>query len=160
MKKNLTISLIINEKFFQLQVMLSPQELDKKATAAALQQPKFDSESEDDVENDQKLHDFSIALENLDDLILKFTQSQTEQNDSENRTEIRLPQSDGADDLLKTPTKVAKTTSTKSSPRTPSTPKTRRSILGSPYRSPKTPKTGHKYAQLPLISVNRSDLKS
>ncbi|KAM7346127.1 DNA polymerase zeta catalytic subunit [Cochliomyia hominivorax] len=138
---------------------LSPQELDKETTAAVMQTPG--SDSEEDHDNDGNIHDFSIALENLDDLILKFTQSQEKPNSPKSlNAEEDMPQIDGADDLLRTPTKTRKTTLTKTSPRTPTTPKNRRLTMGSPNRSPRTPKTAHKYATLPLVSINRSTGKT
>lgn len=141
---------------FLFPVALSPQELDKETTAAALHKP--DTDSEEDQENDDNIHDFSIALENLDDLILKLTQSQHRQSPStpKNSADFNVPQVDGADDLLRTPTKTSKTSAVKASPHTPTTPKHRRQTMGSPCRSPRTPKTAHKYAPLPLVSINRS----
>uniref|UniRef100_A0A1I8QAE6 DNA polymerase zeta catalytic subunit n=1 Tax=Stomoxys calcitrans TaxID=35570 RepID=A0A1I8QAE6_STOCA len=136
--------------------VLSPQLLDKETTAAAKQQsclPDFESDHEDDEKDDDNIHDFSVALENLDDLILKLTQTATE-------TSIltSLPQTDGSDDVPRTPTKSTKANiSSKTPPRTPTTPKQRRLVLaGSPTRSPRTPKSGHKYKPLPLIITNLS----
>ncbi|XP_065368468.1 DNA polymerase zeta catalytic subunit [Calliphora vicina] len=140
---------------------ISPQELDKETTAAAMHKPPADTDSEEDQENDDNIHDFSIALENLDDLILKLTQSQREPPSPNHKSHLEdVPQVDGADDLLRTPTKAAKTVVAKTSPSTPTTPKNRRLTMGSPCRSPRTPKTGHKYASLPLVSINRSTGKT
>ncbi|XP_023293724.2 DNA polymerase zeta catalytic subunit isoform X1 [Lucilia cuprina] len=142
---------------------LSPQELDKETTNAALHKPSTDTDSEDDQENDDNTHDFSIALENLDDLILKLTQSQKQPLSPNENAALDVPQVDGADDLLRTPTKAAKTAAANNrstSPHTPTTPKNRRLTMGSPCRSPRTPKTGHKYAALPLVSIDRSTGKT
>lgn len=104
-------------------------------------------------DTDDNLHDFSVALDDLDDLILKLTQTSTERT-----IQTSLPQNDGSDDILKTPSKSAKNiAAAKTPPRTPTTPQ-RRHTLGaaSPSRSPRTPKSGHKYKPLPLVITNRS----
>ena len=143
-----------------MKVTLSPQELDKETTAAALLEPTSDTDTENEQEDEDKIHDFSIALENLDDLILKLTQSQHTTQSPETKLKVNIPQMDGTDDFPKTPTKSVRNMVPKTPPRTPTTPRNRRLTINSPSRSPRTPKTVRKYASLPLISVDRSTGKS
>lgn len=146
--------------YFCLQVALTPQELDKETTAAAMNEPTSDTDSENDQEDEDKLHDFSIALENLDDLILKLTQSQKISQSPESKSKVNVPQMDGTDDFPKTPTKPIRNIGSKTPPHTPTTPRDRRLTISSPCRSPRTPKTSRKYASLPLISIDRNTGKS
>ncbi|XP_067630621.1 DNA polymerase zeta catalytic subunit isoform X2 [Eurosta solidaginis] len=139
----------------------SPDLLDKQVAAAAMSQPLSDSDNESDASENDKLHDFSIVLEDMDELILKFTPSQRKENGNE---KSELPQVDGADDLLpKTPSKRASrasanaTNSKKTPPRTPKPPNR---LNLSPKRSPRTPKSSisNKYAPLPLkINSKRNE---
>ncbi|XP_073844954.1 DNA polymerase zeta catalytic subunit [Musca autumnalis] len=141
-----------NQKDFAL----SPELLDKETAAAALENSHCnddDLNKTDDTEDN--LHDFSVALDDLDDLILKLTQTVTENMQQQKTT---LPQNDGSDDVPKTPSKVTSKTisNTRTPPRTPTTPQRRHTLGSSPSRSPRTPKSGHKFKPLPLIITNRS----
>ncbi|XP_018800849.1 PREDICTED: DNA polymerase zeta catalytic subunit isoform X1 [Bactrocera latifrons] len=131
----------------------SPDLLDKQVIAAAMSQPMPECDTDSDTSENGNIHDYSIILEDMDELILKFTPSQPTE---EAGNQIFLPQMDGSDDLLpKTPVKGASSAQTGnkrnvlSSPRTPRT--TNRSHT-SPKRSPRTPKSSasKKYAPLPL----------
>ncbi|XP_011292459.1 DNA polymerase zeta catalytic subunit [Musca domestica] len=138
----------------QKEFALSPELLDKETAAAAvLEKSHCDDDLNKTDDTDDNLHDFSVALDDLDDLILKLTQTSTERT-----IQTSLPQNDGSDDILKTPSKSTKNiAAAKTPPRTPTTPQ-RRHTLGaaSPSRSPRTPKSGHKYKPLPLVITNRS----
>uniref|UniRef100_A0A1B0A7J0 DNA polymerase zeta catalytic subunit n=1 Tax=Glossina pallidipes TaxID=7398 RepID=A0A1B0A7J0_GLOPL len=115
--------------------LLSPQSLHKEMTNG--------NNADTSTEEEENVLDFSMALESFDDLILKLTQSQKLSNGQ------KLPQIDGTDDMQATPKKLTP-------PRLPQTPKRRRLTATSPQRSPRTPKTLHKYAPLPLIITNIS----
>lgn len=131
----------------------SSELLDKQVVAAAVSQPLPDSDTDSDEGENGNPLDFSIALEDMEELILKFTPSQPTE---EERSRIDLPQVDGSDDLVpKTPTKTVSrqrkvnNKNVKTSPRTPRTPN---GANLSPKRSPRTPKSSvsKKYAPLPL----------
>ena len=139
---------------------MSPQELDKETTAAAMLAATSDTDTENEHEDEDKIHDFSIALENLDDLILKLTQSQHTTQSPEIKSKENIPQMDGTDDFPKTPTKPVRNMVPRTPPRTPTTPRNRRLTINSPSRSPRTPKTIRKYASLPLVSIDRNTGKS
>lgn len=122
-----------------LPALLSPQSLHKDMTNG--------NNADTSTEEEENVLDFSMALESFDDLILKLTQSQKISNGE------KLPQIDGTDDMQGTPKKLTP-------PRLPQTPKRRRLTVTSPQRSPRTPKTLHKYVPLPLIITNISTGKS
>lgn len=129
--------------------------LDKQTAAAATQQPLSDDESDNSDEENTAgtAHDFSIALDDIDELLLKLSQSQS-QPDAAPSQQREMPQVDGADDQLqRTPTKARTRAQQRTSPRTPTTPKSRISM-----QQPRTPKSSvaKKYAPLPLIITNRS----
>ncbi|XP_037888398.1 DNA polymerase zeta catalytic subunit isoform X1 [Glossina fuscipes] len=115
--------------------LISPQSLHKEITNG--------NNADTSTEEEENVLDFSMALESFDDLILKLTQSQKISNGE------KLPQIDGTDDVQGTPKKLTP-------PRLTQTPKRRRLTVTSPQRSPRTPKTLHKYAPLPLIITNMS----
>lgn len=145
-------SFFINQFKFP-SVELTPELLDKQTAAEAAQQPLSEDESDDSGEETTagNLHDFSVALDDIDELLLKLTQSQPKPESSE---PLKMPQIDGADDRLpRTPTKVQKTKMQRSPPRTPTTPKSRIT-----RQQPRTPKSSaaKKYAPLPLIIVSKS----
>ncbi|XP_034140698.1 DNA polymerase zeta catalytic subunit isoform X2 [Drosophila guanche] len=134
---------------------LTPELLDKETAAAAVGPPLVsDEESDSEGEtNPGSRHDFSTALDDIDELLLKLTQSQPAETG-----QTKLPQIDGSDDLQRTPKKLrgkAKATATESPPKTPTTPK-----RDSQLRSPRTPKSSaaKKYAPLPL-TIGRSSTK-
>ncbi|XP_017480915.1 PREDICTED: DNA polymerase zeta catalytic subunit-like, partial [Rhagoletis zephyria] len=139
----------------------SPELLDKHVGAAAVSQPFPDSDTDSNEDENGNPLDFSIALENMEELILKFTQSQPTEEEG---SRIDFPQVDGSDDLVpKTPTKTGSrlregnSKNVKTSPCTPRTPS--RGNL-SPKRSPRTPKSSasKKYAPLPLkITCKKTD---
>jgi len=134
-------------------VELTPELLDKQTAAAAAQQPLSEDEASSDEETAiGNVHDFSVALDDIDELLLKLTQSQPKPDSSQ---PLKMPQIDGADDQLpRTPKKgKAKSHNQRSPPRTPTTPKSRISM-----QQPRTPKSSaaKKYAPLPLTIVNRS----
>ncbi|XP_036331979.1 uncharacterized protein LOC118743430 [Rhagoletis pomonella] len=139
----------------------SPELLDKQVGAAAVSQPFPDSDTDSNEDENGNPLDFSIALENMEELILKFTQSQPTEEEG---SRIDFPQVDGSDDLVpKTPTKTGSrlregnSKNVKTSPCTPRTPS--RGNL-SPKRSPRTPKSSasKKYAPLPLkITCKKTD---
>ncbi|XP_034102434.1 DNA polymerase zeta catalytic subunit [Drosophila albomicans] len=133
---------------------LTPELLDKQTAAEAAKQPL--SEHEDDSSDEEtaagNMHDFSVALDDIDELLLKLTQSQPK---SDADKSVKMPQVDGADDQLPRTPKKAKTQ--RSPPRTPTTPKSRIS-----RQQPRTPKSSaaKKYAPLPLTIVSKSAQKS
>nr|XP_036219196.1 DNA polymerase zeta catalytic subunit [Bactrocera oleae] len=131
----------------------SPELLDKQVIAAAMSQPLPECDTDSDTSENGNLHDYSIILEDMDELILKFTPSQpTEETDNQ----TSLPQMDGSDDLLpKTPVKGASSAKTGNNRNVLTSPRTPRITNGphlSPKRSPRTPKSSasKKYAPLPL----------
>ncbi|XP_034653453.1 DNA polymerase zeta catalytic subunit isoform X3 [Drosophila subobscura] len=142
---------------------LTPELLDKETAAAAVgphQASDEDSDSEEET-NPGSRHDFSTALDGIDELLLKLTQSQpAEKGQTELEPTPKLPQIDGTDDLQRTPKKLrgkAKATATESPPKTPTTPK-----RDSQLRSPRTPKSSaaKKYAPLPLTIGSSSTKKN
>lgn len=142
---------MINRYTF-ISVELTPELLDKQTAAEAAQQPLSEDESDDSGEETTagNVHDFSVALDDIDELLLKLTQSQPKPESSES---LKMPQIDGADDRLpRTPTKV-QAKMQRSPPRTPTTPKSRIS-----RQQPRTPKSSaaKKYAPLPLMIVSKS----
>lgn len=136
--------------------------MDRQTVAEAVKEPlsESDAESEDeDNINAKEHHDFSMAMDDLDEFLLKFSQSQP--TDAENTEQsIKLPQIDGSDDQLKTPVKQNKNNLVQQSPhKTPTTPKNRSTSKISPTRSPRTPKSSNaarKYAPLPLVITSKS----
>ncbi|XP_053962620.1 DNA polymerase zeta catalytic subunit isoform X2 [Anastrepha ludens] len=140
----------------------SPELLDKQVVAAAISQHLPDSDTDSDTSENGNMHDFSIALEDMEELILKFTPSQLAQ---EENFETDLPQMDGSDDLLlKTPTKTACRSRTGNNPNVKTSPQTPRAPGQnlSPKRSPRTPKSSasKKYAPLPLKITCKMNEKS
>ncbi|BFG04302.1 DNA polymerase zeta catalytic subunit [Drosophila madeirensis] len=142
---------------------LTPELLDKETAAAAVG-PHLASDEDSDSEeetNPGSRHDFSNALDGIDELLLKLTQSQpAEKGQTELEPTPKLPQIDGSDDLHRTPKKLrgkAKATATESPPKTPTTPK-----RDSQLRSPRTPKSSaaKKYAPLPLTIGSSSTKKN
>ncbi|KAH8370569.1 hypothetical protein KR093_004143 [Drosophila rubida] len=133
---------------------LTPELLDKQTAAEAAKQPL--SEHEDDSSDDEaaagNMHDFSVVLDDIDELLLKLTQSQPK---SDADKSVKMPQVDGADDQLpRTPKKAKdKPKTQRTPPRTPTTPKSRIS-----RQQPRTPKSSaaKKYAPLPLTIVSKS----
>ncbi|XP_034475797.1 DNA polymerase zeta catalytic subunit [Drosophila innubila] len=133
---------------------LTPELLDKQTAAAATQQPLSEDEASSDEETATgNMHDFSIALDDIDELLLKLTQSQPK---SEPSQPLKMPQIDGADDQLPRTPKKSKAKTPRTPPRTPTTPKSRISM-----QQPRTPKSSaaKKYAPLPLMIVNKSAQK-
>lgn len=141
----------------------SPELLDKQVIAAAMSQPLPECDTDSDTSENGNLHDYSIILEDMDELILKFTPSQpTEETDNQ----TSLPQMDGSDDLLpKTPVKGASSAKTGNNRNVLTSPRTPRITNGphlSPKRSPRTPKSSasKKYAPLPLtITCKKQESK-
>ncbi|ALC40814.1 mus205 [Drosophila busckii] len=135
------------------QFELTPELLDREAAAAATRQPLSEDEgdsSADETAAEHK-HDFSVALDDIDELLAKLTQSQPK---SAVTPELQLPQVDGAadDQLPRTPSKVKSKTSPTA---TPTTPRSRISM-----QQPRTPKSSaSKYKPLPLIFGNKSTQK-
>lgn len=141
----------------------SPELLDKRVIAAAMSQPLPDCDTDSDTSENGNLHDYSIILEDMDELILKFTPSQPTE---ENGNQTNLPQMDGSEDLLlKTPVKDASSSKTGNNRNilpTPRTPRTTNRQHLSPKRSPRTPKSSanKKYAPLPLkITCKKQESK-
>ncbi|XP_022226799.2 DNA polymerase zeta catalytic subunit isoform X2 [Drosophila obscura] len=139
---------------------LTPELLDKETAAAAVG-PHLASDEDCDSEeetNPGSRHDFSTALDDIDELLLKLTQSQpASKGQGELDPTPKLPQIDGSDDHQRTPKKLrGKANANGSPPKTPTTPK-RDSLL----RSPRTPKSSaaKKYAPLPLTIGSRSSTK-
>ncbi|XP_017025136.1 DNA polymerase zeta catalytic subunit isoform X1 [Drosophila kikkawai] len=130
---------------------LTPELLSKE-TGLALADEDCDS---DEDEGESTRHDFSTALDDIDELLHKLTQSQPEPKPVDPST--KLPQIDGADDGLQlTPKKLRSSKSRVTSP--PKTPPTTPSRM----KSPRTPKTSaaKKYAPLPLtIGSSSSAMK-
>lgn len=115
-----------------------------------------DEDCDSDDANRGTGHDFSIVLDDIDELLLKFSQSQPVPKELD--PVEKLPQIDGADDQLqRTPKKKSSVKSMASPPKTPTTPKGQPSLL----RSPRTPKSSaaKKYAPLPLF-IGSSSAKS
>ncbi|KAI8037098.1 hypothetical protein M5D96_009844 [Drosophila gunungcola] len=147
-----------NHKMYEL----SPELLDKETAAAAAAGshaiPDEDCDSDEDAEQGTR-HDFSTALDDINELLLKLTQSQPEPVESKNQDpSTQLPQIDGADDgLQRTPKKKTSSKLNSSPPKTPTTPRGQASLL----KSPRTPKTSaaKKYAPLPL-TIGSSSAKS
>ncbi|TDG44390.1 hypothetical protein AWZ03_009193 [Drosophila navojoa] len=140
------------------QFELTPELLDKQTAAAATQQPLSEDESDNSDEDNAagNAHDFSVALDDIDELLLKLSQSQSVPGPATSQ-EREMPQIDGADDQLqRTPTKVKSRTQQRTPPRTPTTPKGRIS-----RQQPRTPKSSvaKKYAPLPLTITSRSAQK-
>ncbi|KAL7738667.1 hypothetical protein ACLKA6_006953 [Drosophila palustris] len=122
---------------------LTPELLDKQTAAAATQQPLLEDEASSDEETATgNNHDFSIALDDIDELLLKLTQSQPKTQSSQS---LKMPQIDGADDQLSRTPKKGKGKAPRTPPRTPTTPKS---------------SAAKKYAPLPLMIVNKSAQKS
>ncbi|XP_026835278.1 DNA polymerase zeta catalytic subunit isoform X1 [Drosophila erecta] len=136
---------------------LTPGQLDKTTAAAAA---LFDEDDSDDDADQVTRHDFSTVLDDVDELLLKLTQSQLEPAESkELKASAKLPQVDGADDRLqKTPIKSISSKPKSSPPKTPTTPKGQTSLP----KSPRTPKSSaaKKYAPLALTIGNSSAKKS
>ncbi|XP_064541449.1 DNA polymerase zeta catalytic subunit isoform X2 [Drosophila montana] len=140
------------------QFELTPELLDKQTAAAAAQQPLSEDESDNSDEDNTagNMHDFSVALDDIDELLLKLTQSQPKPQTKSSQSP-QMPQIDGADDQLpRTPTKAKSKTQQRTPPRTPTTPKSRISM-----QQPRTPKSSaaKKYAPLPLTITSRSAQK-
>ncbi|KAH8357763.1 hypothetical protein KR200_003435 [Drosophila serrata] len=134
---------------------LTPDLLNKEAGIALADE---DCDSDED-EGESTRHDFSTALDDIDELLLKLTQSQPEPKPIDPSS--KLPQIDGADDRLQlTPKKLRSSKSRGTSPpkTPPTTPKGHPSLL----RSPRTPKSSaaKKYAPLPLTIGSNSSTKS
>jgi len=135
--------------------------LDKETAAAAVgSHALFDEDCDSDEDADQgNRHDFSIALDDVDELLLKLTQSQPKPAEPQQlEASDKLPQVDGADDgIQRTPKKLSSSKPKGSPPRTPTTPKGQKSLL----KSPRTPKTSaaKKYAPLAL-TIGSSSAKS
>ncbi|XP_017078698.1 DNA polymerase zeta catalytic subunit isoform X1 [Drosophila eugracilis] len=139
---------------------LTPELLDKETAAAAVgTHPLFDEDGDSDEEGDQEnRHDFSTVLDDVDELLLKLTQSQPKPEESKN-VKTKLPQVDGADDHLhRTPKKLCSPKPKASPPKTPTTPKRQTSLL----KTPRTPKTSaaKKYAPLALTIGSSSAKKN
>ncbi|EDW31663.1 GL10839 [Drosophila persimilis] len=138
---------------------LTPELLDKETAAAAVG-PNLGSDEDCDSEeetNPGSKHDFSTALDDIDELLLKLTPSQpTPKVQGELDPTPKLPQIDGSDDNQRTPKKL-RAKAKRSPPKTPTTPK-RESLL----RSPRTPKSSaaKKYAPLPLTIGSSSTKKN
>ncbi|XP_039483867.1 DNA polymerase zeta catalytic subunit isoform X1 [Drosophila santomea] len=137
---------------------LKPELLHKETAAAA---GHFDEDCDTDEDADQETrHDYSTALDDVDELLLKLTQSQLEPAESkELEASTKLPQVDGADDRLqRTPIKSGSSKPKSSPPKTPTTPKGQKSLP----KSPRTPKTSaaKKYAPLALTIGSSSAKKS
>ncbi|XP_020818110.1 DNA polymerase zeta catalytic subunit isoform X2 [Drosophila serrata] len=133
---------------------LTPDLLNKEAGIALADE---DCDSDED-EGESTRHDFSTALDDIDQLLLKLTQSQPEPKPIDPSS--KLPQIDGADDRLQlTPKKLRSSKSRGTSPpkTPPTTPKGHPSLL----RSPRTPKSSaaKKYAPLPLTIGSNSSTK-
>ncbi|XP_033156819.1 DNA polymerase zeta catalytic subunit [Drosophila mauritiana] len=135
---------------------LTPELLDKETAAAAA---LFDEDGDSDEDADQETrHDFSTVLDDVDELLLKLTQSQPAES-KELKASSKLPQIDGADDRLqRTPIKSISSRSKSSPPKTPATTKGQKSLP----KSPRTPKTSaaKKYAPLALTIGSSSANKS
>ncbi|KAH8290298.1 hypothetical protein KR054_001671 [Drosophila jambulina] len=134
---------------------LTPELLNKE-TGLPLADEDCDS---DEDEGESTRHDFSAALDDIDELLLKLTQSQPEPKPVD--PSAKLPQIDGADDRLQlTPKKLRSSKSRGTSPpkTPPTTPKGHPSLL----KSPRTPKSSaaKKYAPLPLTIGSSSSTKS
>ncbi|XP_017108394.2 DNA polymerase zeta catalytic subunit [Drosophila bipectinata] len=136
----------------------TPELLDKEMAATAIgAHESSDEDCDSDGANQGTGHDFSMALDDIDELLLKLTQSQPLPKVSD--PSEKLPQIDGADDQLqRTPKKKSSLKSKASPPKTPTTPKGQPSLL----RSPRTPKSSaaKKYAPLPLFIGSSSAKKS
>ncbi|XP_037713657.1 DNA polymerase zeta catalytic subunit isoform X2 [Drosophila subpulchrella] len=141
---------------------LTPELLDKETAAAAVGlHALFDEDCDSDEDADQgNRHDFSIALDDVDELLLKLTQSQPKPPDPKQlEASDKLPQVDGADDgIQRTPKKLSSSKPKGSPPKTPTTPKGQKSLL----KSPRTPKTSaaKKYAPLALTIGSSSAKKT
>ncbi|XP_016928563.2 DNA polymerase zeta catalytic subunit isoform X1 [Drosophila suzukii] len=141
---------------------LTPELLDKETAAAAVgSHALFDEDCDSDEDADQgNRHDFSIALDDVDELLLKLTQSQPKPPEPKHRkASDKLPQVDGADDgIQRTPKKLSSSKPKGSPPKTPTTPKGQKSLL----KSPRTPKTSaaKKYAPLALTIGSSSAKKT
>nr|XP_016928563.1 DNA polymerase zeta catalytic subunit isoform X2 [Drosophila suzukii] len=141
---------------------LTPELLDKETAAAAVgSHALFDEDCGSDEDADQEnRHDFSIALDDVDELLLKLTQSQPKPPEPKHRkASDKLPQVDGADDgIQRTPKKLSSSKPKGSPPKTPTTPKGQKSLL----KSPRTPKTSaaKKYAPLALTIGSSSAKKT
>lgn len=129
--------------------------LDKETAATAA---LFDEDVDSDEDADQETrHDFSTVLDDVDELLLKLTQSQPAES-KELKASSKLPQIDGADDRLqRTPIKSISSKSKSSPSKTPTTPIGQKSLP----KSPRTPKTSaaKKYAPLAL-TIGSSSSKS
>ncbi|XP_037953294.1 DNA polymerase zeta catalytic subunit [Teleopsis dalmanni] len=142
----------------------SPEYLNKETTAGTISKSTLLNESDLDDDEEAKLHDFSIAMEDINEFILKFTPSQD--IPLKPAREEKLEQIDGSDDILKTPPKrngnqkLATNSTKKTTP--PTTPK---KLYGSsnksPVRSPRTPRrnVASRYAPLPITITNHSEKK-
>ncbi|EDW74045.1 uncharacterized protein Dwil_GK21718 [Drosophila willistoni] len=98
-------------------------------------------DDDDDAEASTKgsKHDFSMALDDIDELLLKLTQSQPTMEVQRNESSLNLPQIDGVDDRLQmTPTKHKR----------------------SPPKTPKSKSAAKKYAPLPIIFTSSSAKKN
>ncbi|XP_011182997.2 DNA polymerase zeta catalytic subunit [Zeugodacus cucurbitae] len=142
----------------------SPEALDKQVIAAAMSQAFSECDTDSDTSENGNIHDYSIILEDMDDLILKFTPSQPTEENAEQMA--NLPQMDGSDDLLpKTPVKGASSAKIGNNANvipSPRTPKASSRQNLSPKRSPRTPKSSasKKYAPLPLTITCKRQEKS
>ncbi|KAH8413614.1 hypothetical protein KR222_002011 [Zaprionus bogoriensis] len=131
---------------------LTPELLDKQTAAEAAQQPLSEGESDDSDEEASagQLHDYSVALDDIDELLLKLTQSQPKPEAVHSQ---KMPQIDGADDRLPhTPSKT-QAPMQRSPPRTPKSSSGRQQ-----QQQARTPKSSaaKKYAPLPLTIVSKS----
>uniref|UniRef100_A0A6P4FM18 DNA polymerase zeta catalytic subunit n=2 Tax=Drosophila rhopaloa TaxID=1041015 RepID=A0A6P4FM18_DRORH len=139
---------------------LTPELLDKETIAAAVGSHVIsdeDCESDEDAEQGNR-HDFSSALDEINDLLLKLTQSQPEPVEAKKQDlSTKMPQLDGSDDHLQRTPKKNSSKLKSSPPKTPSSPKGQASLL----KSPRTPKasTAKKYAPLPLTIGSSSAKK-
>ncbi|KAH8372951.1 hypothetical protein KR009_008781 [Drosophila setifemur] len=143
----------------QSKVELTPELLDKETAAAAIgAHSDEDSDCGDDAAQGTR-HDFSMALDDIDELLLKLTQSQSQPEGPKlGDPSEKLPQIDGADDRIqRTPKKESSTKPKASPPKTPTTPKAHASFL----KSPRTPKSSasKKYTPLPLTFGSSSTKK-
>ncbi|XP_017012504.2 DNA polymerase zeta catalytic subunit isoform X1 [Drosophila takahashii] len=141
---------------------LTPELLDKETAAAAVgSHALFDADCDSDEDADQETrHDYSTVLDDVDELLLKLTQSQPDPAKYEKLEALtKLPQVDGADDGLPlTPKKVSSSKPKASPPRAPTTPKSQTNLT----KSPRTPKTSaaKKYAPLALTIGSGSSNKN
>ncbi|XP_030377595.1 DNA polymerase zeta catalytic subunit [Scaptodrosophila lebanonensis] len=137
---------------------LTPELLDKQIVEVAGNKPHSDASSDSEEETAAgNLHDFSTALDDIDELLLKLTQSQQSSQHQKQQKSDEMPQMDGADDLLQRTPKKKIATKQKTPPHTPITPKGHNNL-----QSPRTPKSSaaKKYAALPLIFTSKSAQKN